>query len=43
MCSMVCHGQIDMATAQEAFAADWIAAYQAYYEGGKQQPQKPAP
>ena len=43
MCRMVCDGQIDIAVAQEAFATDWIAAYHAYYEGGKQQPQKPAP
>jgi hypothetical protein len=35
MCNMVCEGQIDIATAQEAFATDWIAAYQKYYEGGK--------
>ena len=27
--------QIDIATAQEAFATDWIAAYQKYYEGRK--------
>jgi len=26
-CDMVCDGQLDIATAQEAFAADWIAAY----------------
>jgi hypothetical protein len=32
MCNMVCDGQIDIATAQEAFATDWIAAYHAYYE-----------
>ena len=35
MCNMVCDGQIDVATSQEAFAADWIAAYQKYYEGRK--------
>jgi hypothetical protein len=35
MCRMVCDGQIDIATAQEAFATDWIAAYHAYYEGKK--------
>jgi hypothetical protein len=35
MCHMVCDGQIDIATAQEAFATDWIAAYHAYYEGKK--------
>ena len=33
MCNMVCDGHIDIATAQEAFATDWIAAYHAYYEG----------
>jgi hypothetical protein len=35
MCRMVCSGQIDIATAQEAFATDWIAAYHNYYEGSK--------
>lgn len=35
MCDMVCAGEIDMATAQEAFATDWIAAYHTYYEGRK--------
>jgi hypothetical protein len=29
---MVCSGQIDIGTAQEAFARDWIAAYHKYYE-----------
>jgi hypothetical protein len=39
---MVCNGQIEIATVQEAFATDWIAAYHAYYEGGKKrQVQKP--
>jgi hypothetical protein len=33
MCNMVCAGQIDIATAQEDFASDWIAAYQEYYKG----------
>jgi len=33
MCDMVCAGQIDIARAQEAFATDWIDAYQKYYEG----------
>jgi hypothetical protein len=32
ICEMVCNGQLDIATAQEAFAKDWIAAYQKYYE-----------
>jgi len=32
MCDMVCSGQIDIGTAQEAFAKDWIAAYHKYYE-----------
>jgi hypothetical protein len=44
MCNMVCDGQIDIATAQEAFATDWIAAYHTYYEGGKKWlRQKPTP
>jgi len=33
MCDMVCGGHLGLATAQEAFAKDWIAAYQKYYEG----------
>jgi hypothetical protein len=32
MCDMVCSGKLDIGTAQEAFAKDWIAAYQKYYE-----------
>ena len=39
MCNMVCEGQIDIATAQEAFATDWIAAYHAYYEVRKKRRQ----
>ena len=35
MCEMVCNGKIDIATAQEAFATDWIAAYQKYFRGRK--------
>jgi hypothetical protein len=35
MCEMVCNGQIDIATAQEAFATDWVAAYQKYYNWRK--------
>jgi hypothetical protein len=35
MCKMVCVGQIDIAIAQEAFATDWIAAYQKYFKGRK--------
>ena len=35
MCNMVCDGQIDIATAQEAFATNWIAAYQRYYKDRK--------
>jgi hypothetical protein len=31
MCDMVCSGQLDIGTAQEAFAKDWIAAYRKYY------------
>src|SRR5580692_6516208 len=33
LCDMVCSGQLDLATAQEAIATDWIAAYHKYYEG----------
>src|ERR1035437_2092492 len=40
MCNMVCDGQIDIATAQQAFATDWIAAYQTYYEGRKKRPRR---
>jgi hypothetical protein len=29
---IVCSGQLDTAMAQEAFAKDWIAAYQRYYQ-----------
>jgi hypothetical protein len=32
LCDMVCNGQIEIGTAQEAIAKDWIAAYQKYYE-----------
>jgi hypothetical protein len=32
LCEMVCNGQLDIATAQEAIATDWIAAYHKYYE-----------
>ena len=32
MCDMVCSGQLDIGTAQEAIAKDWIAAYHKYYE-----------
>ncbi len=32
ICDMVCAGQLDIGTAQEAFAKDWIAAYHKYYE-----------
>lgn len=28
ICDMICNGQIGIAVAQEAFATDWIAAYQ---------------
>ena len=31
LCQMVCNGQLDIATAQEAIATDWIAAYRKYY------------
>jgi len=44
MCNMVCDGQIEIATAQQAFATDWIAAYQTYYDGRKRrQTRKAAP
>jgi hypothetical protein len=36
ICDMVCNGQLDIATAQEAFAKDWIAAYRKYYEADHQ-------
>jgi hypothetical protein len=32
LCDMVCAGQLDIATAQEDIAKDWIAAYHKYYE-----------
>ena len=32
MCDMVCSGQLDIGTAQEDIATDWIAAYHKYYE-----------
>jgi hypothetical protein len=38
MCDLVCAGQIDIAAAQTAFAADWIDAYQKYYKGGPTPP-----
>jgi len=31
LCDMVCNGQLDIGTAQQAFATDWIAAYRKYY------------
>jgi hypothetical protein len=44
MCDMVCDGEIDIATAQQAFATDWIAAYQKYYDERKRrQTPKAAP
>ena len=46
MCNMVCGGEIDIATAQAAFATDWIAAYQTYYEAranSRQSPVGPPP
>jgi len=42
LCDMVCDGQIDIATAQQAFAIDWIAAYQKYYEGRKKRQRRNA-
>jgi class 3 adenylate cyclase len=32
MCDMACAGEIDIATAQQAFATDWIAAYQRHFQ-----------
>ena len=43
MCNMVCDGQVNIATVQQAFATNWIAAYQTYYEGRKRQRRKAAP
>jgi hypothetical protein len=40
MCDMVCDGEIEIATAQEAFATDWVAAYQKYY-GERKRRHKP--
>jgi hypothetical protein len=34
LCEMVCAGQLDIATAQEEIATDWIAAYRKYYGEG---------
>jgi hypothetical protein len=31
LCDMVCAGQLDIATAQQEIAEDWIAAYQKYF------------
>jgi hypothetical protein len=33
LCDMICAGQVDITTAQQAFATDWLAAYHACYEG----------
>ena len=43
MCDMVCGGQIDIATAQEAFATDWIAAYQKYFRERKRRRRQEGP
>jgi hypothetical protein len=32
MCDLVCKGQLELSTAQQAFARDWIKAYHQYYE-----------
>ena len=37
MCNLVCEGKIDIASAQQAFATDWIAAYQKYFGVGNAQ------
>ena len=34
LCEMVCSGQLDLATAQQAIAMDWIKAYEKFI--GKQ-------
>ena len=34
LCEMVCSGQLDLATAQQAIATDWIKAYEKFI--GKQ-------
>jgi hypothetical protein len=31
LCEMVCAGELDIGTAQEAIGKDWIAAYRKYY------------
>jgi len=31
LCDMVCGGHLDIGTAQETIARDWIAAYHKYY------------
>jgi hypothetical protein len=35
---MVCHGQLDLATAQHDIATDWIAAYKKYFHTNKPLP-----
>jgi len=32
LCQMVCAGQVDLSTAQQEIAEDWIAAYQKYFK-----------
>jgi hypothetical protein len=32
MCDLICKGQLELATAQQAIALDWIEAYRKYYE-----------
>jgi hypothetical protein len=34
LCEMVCAGELDIGTAQEAIGKDWIAAYRKYYGRG---------
>lgn len=36
---MVCNGQLDLHTAQQSIATDWIAAYQKYFHTNKPLPQ----
>ena len=43
MCNLVCEGKIDIASAQQAFATDWIAAYQKYFGGRKRAVEEPIP
>ena len=37
--SLVCAGQLDLATAQQEIARDWIAAYKKYFRTDKPLPE----